>query len=62
MEEPNSNTDPLMTADEVAEYLSVETSTVKKWAKLRKIPVQKVGSLNRFRRSAIDAWLEKQAA
>lgn len=49
----------LMTAAELAEYLKVKPSTIETWAKNGKLPLVKVGSLNRFRRSDIDAWLAK---
>lgn len=46
-----------LTAEEVAAYLQVEESTVKKWAKLGKIPHGKAGSLARFDRDEVDAWV-----
>lgn len=46
-----------MTAAEVADYLKVEESTVKQWVKLKKIPHGKAGSLARFDRETIDAWV-----
>lgn len=51
----------LWTADEVAAYLQVSEGTVKQWVKFGRIPVTKVGSLNRFRREDIDAWLKESS-
>ena len=51
-------TDQLLTTVEVATYLQVSKGTVSQWVKTGKIPVTKVGALNRFRRSDIDAWLK----
>lgn len=57
-ESPGNKADPLWTAEEVAAYLRISDNTVNQWAKIGRIPVVKVGSLNRFRKSVIDRWLE----
>jgi len=44
---------PLMTVEDVAEYLRVKTSTVYEWAKDGKLPGAKVGRLWRFQREQI---------
>ncbi len=49
--------EPLMTAEEVAAYLRLKVSTVNQWSKEGKLPVTKVGSLNRYRKADIDSWL-----
>ena len=54
--------EPLWTAEEVADYLRVSVETVKKWVKLDQIPHGKAGSLARFRKSDIDAWLASNAS
>lgn len=51
-----------MTADEVAVYLRVEEATVRQWVKLGKIPFGKAGSLTRFDRDEIDAWVRGRGA
>jgi len=51
----------LWTAEEVASYLQISEGTVNQWVKFGKIPVVKVGRLNRFRPSEIKAWLDEQA-
>lgn len=56
------NVEPLMTEDEVAAYLRVQPSTIRKWVKQNKIPHVKAGSLNRFRREDVDQWTEETAA
>lgn len=61
MAEDAASAEPLWTAGEVASYLRVTEGTINQWAKLGRIPVVKVGSLNRFRRSEIDAWLAENA-
>jgi excisionase family DNA binding protein len=60
MESPASN-DALMTAEEVAEHLRVSEGTINQWVKAGRIPVVKVGKLNRFRRSDIEAWVESNS-
>ena len=49
---------PVMTVDEVAEYLRIPRASVYKLAQRGKIPCQKVGRHWRFRREAVDQWLE----
>lgn len=49
---------PIMTVDEVAEYLRIPRASVYKLAQQGKIPCQKVGRHWRFRREAVDQWLD----
>jgi excisionase family DNA binding protein len=60
MTDQTGNADALLTADQVAEWLQVAVGTVQQWAKAGRIPVVKVGALNRFRRSDIEAWIEQR--
>lgn len=51
----------VMSLKEVADYLRVHPSTVYRLLKQREIPGFKFGMSDwRFRKSTIDAWLEKQ--
>ena len=54
-------TGQLLTTAEVAAYLQVSRGTVSQWVKTGKIPVTKVGALNRFRQADIDAWLKESS-
>jgi excisionase family DNA binding protein len=47
-----------MTVDEVAAYLRIPRASVYKLAQRGKIPCQKVGRHWRFRREAVEGWLE----
>jgi excisionase family DNA binding protein len=47
-----------MTFEEVMAYLRIPSSSLYKLAQEGKIPSQKVGRHWRFRREAIDRWLE----
>lgn len=50
--------DPLLTADELAEYLSVPKQSIYILRHRRKAPPAiKFGGTVRFRKSAVDAWL-----
>lgn len=49
----------ILTIDELAEYLKIPKSTLYKLAQEGRIPGQKVGRHWRFRREAIDRWLEQ---
>jgi len=50
-----------MTVGEIAEYLRIPRPSVYKLAQKGKIPCQKVGRHWRFRREAVDKWLEQWA-
>lgn len=50
----------LVTADVVARYLSIATSTVYQLANEEKIPHRRIGRSRRFVLAEIDAWLECQ--
>ena len=54
--------DEVLTIDELAAYLKIAKSTLYKLAQEGKIPGQKVGKHWRFRRVAIDGWLDDQPA
>ncbi len=61
MDAPEINeTEGLWVAEDVASYLRVSVRTVGQWAKSGRLPVVKVGSLNRFRREDIDEWLRAE--
>ena len=49
----------VMTIEETSQYLRVPLSSLYKLAQARKIPCQKVGRHWRFRRAAIEQWLEQ---
>jgi len=50
--------DAVFTIDELSEYLKIAKSTLYKLAQEGRIPAQKVGKHWRFRKAAIDRWLE----
>lgn len=50
----------IMTIEEVAEYLRVSERTVYDWASKGEIPCGKIGTAWRFKRSDIEAWVNKQ--
>ena len=52
------NLPEIMTISEAAEYLRISISSLYKLAQGARIPCQKVGRHWRFRRQAIDRWLE----
>lgn len=49
----------VMTIEEASRYLRIPLSSLYKLAQDRKIPCQKVGRHWRFRKEAIDRWLEQ---
>ena len=52
----------VLTIDELAEYLQVSKSSLYKLAQDGKVPGQKVGKHWRFRKEAIDRWLDERKA
>ena len=49
----------VMTIGELSGYLKIPLSTLYKLAQQGKVPCQKVGRHWRFRKEAIDRWLEQ---
>lgn len=49
----------VFTIEELATYLKIPKSTIYKLAQEGKLPGQKVGKHWRFRKEAIDRWLEE---
>jgi excisionase family DNA binding protein len=50
----------VLTIDEASHYLRIPLSSLYKLAQGGKIPCQKVGRHWRFRKEAIDRWLEER--
>jgi len=49
----------VMTVEQLSAYLQIAKSTLYKLAQEGKVPGQKVGKHWRFRKDAIDRWLEE---
>jgi excisionase family DNA binding protein len=49
----------ILTIDELSSYLKISKSTLYKLVRKGDIPCQKIGRHWRFRKEAIDAWLEQ---
>ena len=52
--------DEMLTIEDVAAYLKLKPQTIYKWAQTGKIPGAKFGKEWRFRRSAIEKWIDRQ--
>ncbi len=52
--------DTILTPETLAEYLQVDTSWVYKQVSLKTIPYFKSGKYTRFRKTAVDKWIETQ--
>lgn len=50
----------ILTLKELASYLKLSKSKLYAYVQQGKIPASKVGRLWRFRKSRINAWLDKQ--
>ena len=51
--------DTLLNVKQVAAYLQLKESTIYSWAQDGKIPAIKIGRTWRFRRTDLDAWLQR---
>lgn len=52
--------DRVMTVNDVARYLRMQSATIYRHAQKGKIPAFKVGSSWRFKESTIDRWIAEQ--
>jgi excisionase family DNA binding protein len=52
--------DPVLTAEDLAQYLRVHRTSVYRFLKYKGLPGFKLGSDWRFRKSKVDAWLVAQ--
>ena len=50
--------DRWLAVDEIAEYLGVSRDTVYNWISERGMPGRKVGRFWKFKKDAVDAWVE----
>ena len=51
--------EPLLDSDEAAQLLKIHPKTLQRLARRRKVPGVQIGKLWRFRRSELNAWIEK---
>jgi excisionase family DNA binding protein len=58
MKPRTSNADPMLPLVDAAAYLGIAPETLRKWTTQRKIVFTKLGRLNRYRRSDLDAYLD----
>jgi len=55
----DANSPAILNIDELADYLKIPKSTLYKLVREGKMPCQKVGRHWRFRKEAIDRWLDE---
>ena len=58
----DNNPSDVLTIDDLSTYLKISKSTLYKLVREGKIPSQKVGRHWRFRKEAIDRWLDETRA
>jgi excisionase family DNA binding protein len=56
-----TDSNALLTVQQVADYLQLNESTVYQWAQQGRLPAIKLGGRWRFRRDDIETWLDAQA-
>jgi excisionase family DNA binding protein len=52
--------EPLLTAEEAAEYLLIHVKTLQKLAREKRVPCVRMGKYWRFRLSSLDSWVTAQ--
>ncbi len=58
----DATTDRWLSVDEIAAYLGVKRFTIYKWIERKGMPAHKVGSLWKFKKTAIDEWVQSGQA
>lgn len=56
------NTEPWVTAEQVAQHLGVVKDTVYRWRERKGLPAHKIGRLWKFQLSEIDEWVRAGGA
>lgn len=56
-----SRVNEVLTLEEVAGYLRVHYTTVRRWCREGELPAVKIGRTYRVRRADLDAWWEQRA-
>lgn len=54
--------DRWLSVDEITEYLGVSRDTVYNWIAARAMPAHRVGRLWKFKKEAVDAWVQSGGA
>lgn len=54
--------DRWLSVDEIVEYLGVSRDTIYAWIAARRLPAHRVGRLWKFKRDAVDAWVQSGGA
>lgn len=54
--------DRWLSVEEIASYLGVSRDTIYNWLSDRGMPGRRVGRLWKFKKSAVDAWVESDGA
>jgi excisionase family DNA binding protein len=54
--------DRWLSVDEITEYLGVSRDTVYNWIATRDMPAHRVGRLWKFKKEAVDAWVQSGGA
>ena len=60
MTEDNNTCEPLIESNEATDLLKINRYTLQNMARKGEVPGIKVGKLWRFRKSALDAWLQSK--
>jgi len=56
-----ANKEPLLTKENLADYLQLSTRTIDTWVCRNKVPYIKVGRVVRFDKKVIDRWLKEKS-
>ena len=56
------NTEPWVTAEQVAQHLGVVKDTVYRWRENKGLPAHRIGRLWKFKLSEVDGWVRAGGA
>lgn len=62
VDKTSPETESLWTVEEVAQYLRLETETIRNMARERKLPSMKLGRVWRFRPDLVKEWVVAQSS
>lgn len=54
--------DRWLSVDDICDYLGVKRDTIYKWINDKSMPAHRVGRLWKFKKEAVDAWVEAGGA
>ena len=61
LKELKMNKERLLSVEDICQYLGLSRDTVYKWIETKGLPAYRLGRLWKFKKEAVDKWLEQNA-